>query len=160
MIIGIGNPLRGDDGAGIAVARRVKEQLAGEVDIIEQDGDGLQLLEVWRRASLVFLVDAMSSGTTPGTIAVFDVAKQHLPFKFFLSSTHIFGLPQAIELARALEQLPPKFLVFGIEGQNFELGSPLSEKVTHAINQVVSRLREKVDRYIRAKVRSPRSYDG
>jgi hypothetical protein len=63
IIIGIGNPLRGDDGAGIAVAHHLKGQFTAEVKVIEEAGDGLLLLEAWRDASSVFLVDAMSSGS-------------------------------------------------------------------------------------------------
>jgi len=43
VIIGIGNPVRGDDGAGIAVAHRLKEQFTAEVNVVEEAGDGLFL---------------------------------------------------------------------------------------------------------------------
>jgi len=148
VIIGIGNLLRGDDGVGIAVARELKRHLAGTVQIIEEAGDGLRLLEVWRQASSVFVVDAMSSGTAPGTIRVFDVHKHGLPLQFFPCSTHAFGLPHAIELARALKQIPPKFLVFGMEGQSFELGSPISNDVIQAVERVVTSIRKELNRHI------------
>ena len=140
LIIGIGNLLRGDDGAGIVAARELKKLISDNLEIVEESGDGLQLLETWREASSVFVIDAMRSGATPGTIRRFDVHREHLPFTDFANSTHAFGVPQAIELTRALDQLPPMFVVFGIEGENFELGSALSDRCRRAVDEVVARL--------------------
>jgi hydrogenase maturation protease len=150
IIIGIGNPLRGDDGAGIAVAHHLKGQFTAEVKIIEEAGDGLLLLEAWRDASSVFLVDAMSSGSAPGKIEVFNVHKQRVPVRFFPCSTHGFGLPHAIALARAIDQLPPEFLIFGIEGELFELGSHMSPRVVQAVGEVATRIHDTIQTQLKS----------
>jgi hydrogenase maturation protease len=49
------------------------------------------------------------------------------------AGTHGFGLAGAIELARALDRLPPRFVVVGIEAQGFDHGAPLSAPVLAAI---------------------------
>ncbi len=140
VIIGIGNTLCGDDGAGIAVVHRLKGRFTSEVKLIEESGDGLLLLEAWRDASSVFVIDAMSSGGAPGTIRIVDAHKDHVPSKFFLCSTHTFGLMQAIDLARILDQLPAEFLLFGIEAERCELSSQMFPPVIAAVEEVATRI--------------------
>ena len=53
---------------------------------------------------------------------------------------HGFGLNEAIELARALGQLPPRCIVFAIEGEAFETGAGLSSAVAAAVREVTDRL--------------------
>ena len=62
------------------------------------------------------LVDASSSGAAPGTIHRFDASAEPVPARSFRSSTHAFGVGEAIELARALGKLPGTVVVYGIEG--------------------------------------------
>ena len=49
-------------------------------------------------------------------------------------STHGFGLAEALELARALGQLPRRCIVYAIEGASFETGAPLSPEVAAAVD--------------------------
>src|SRR5512145_3075445 len=122
LIIGIGNEYRSDDAAGLIVARRLKERLADSVKVIEQSGDGAALMEAWRGAETVIIFDAVMSGAAAGTIHRFDVSAQPLPKSGFRCSTHAFGVAEAIELARALGELPRSLIVYGIEGNNFAAG--------------------------------------
>jgi hydrogenase maturation protease len=59
-----------------------------------------------------------------------------VPTKTFRSSTHAFGIGDAVELGRALGRLPARVVVFGIEGVDFALGSGLSERVAGAVEEV------------------------
>ena len=63
-----------------------------------------------------------------------------LPQGAFGVSTHGFGLHEAIELARALGQLPSHCVVYAIEGASFETGAPQSPLVAGAVVEVASRL--------------------
>ena len=53
----------------------------------------------------------------------------HVPAQLSFQSTHVFGVGEAIELARVLEQLPPILIVYAIEGENFSTGIGLTSKV-------------------------------
>jgi len=57
------------------------------------------------------------------------------------SSTHAVGLVEAIELARALARLPPRVLVYGVEGVRFETGAVLSRDVDAAIEPLTDAVR-------------------
>jgi hydrogenase maturation protease len=140
MIIGIGNEYRSDDGAGLLVARRLREILSAPVKIIEQSGEGAALVEAWKDLQNVILIDAVHSGAEPGTIFRFEAHQQAIPAQFFHYSTHAFSVAEAIELARALNQLPASLIVYGIEGKNFTAGIGLSPEVEKVVSEVVARI--------------------
>ena len=101
-------------------------------------------METWKGADAVILIDAVNSGSPPGTIHRLDPIGNPLPAEMFQSSTHAFSLRQAIEMARALNDLPPSVIVFGIEGQNFRAGTELSPEVSEALPELVRRVEEEV----------------
>ena len=144
VILGVGNEFRGDDGAGRAVARLLRLQLPPEISIHEATGEGTSLMDAWQGAARVILVDAVRSGATPGTIYRIDVSSAPLTTALFPCSTHSFGVADAIETARALHELPPQVVLFGIEGGCFDEKQGLSGEVQHSVialcRQIVSEL--------------------
>src|SRR5215475_6334161 len=127
IVFGVGNPDRGDDGAGPAVARRLWELPLQHVEIIEHGGEAATLIAKMDGATCVFVIDACTSGAPPGTIRRFDVSTAPVPGEVALGlSTHGFGPATAIELARSLGQLPHQCIVYTIEGASFVAGAPLS----------------------------------
>jgi hydrogenase maturation protease len=144
-VIGIGNPDRGDDAAGRAVARRLRGLLPPSVDIVEQDGEASTLLACLENAATAYVIDACASGAPAGTVRRFDVRAAPLPPDAFTLSTHDLGLAAAIELARALGQLPPRCFVFAIEAGRFAPGGPLSPPVAAAIAKVTDLVCAEID---------------
>jgi hydrogenase maturation protease len=134
LLIGLGNELRGDDGVGLEVARRLGERAArAGIEVREHQGEPTQLLEAWQGADSVVLVDTMRSGVPPGTIRRCDASREPLPAPVSASSsTHAFAVGEAIELARALHRLPERVIVFAVEGRSFATGAPLSAELMQA----------------------------
>ena len=139
-MIGIGNEYRSDDGAGIIVARRISERALSSCAVYEAGGEGTALMELWRHADDVILIDAVSSGAAAGTIHTFHPVEQPLPTGLFPYSSHAFGLAQAIEMSRVLNELPRQMIVYGIEGENFEMGTELSPAVQDSLDGVVEKV--------------------
>ena len=131
MVIGVGNALRHDDGAGLVVARRLRARRGGvPITVREHEDETLALLDLWAGSDAVVLVDAIRSGATPGTIHRFDASEEPLPSELRgSSSTHAVGIGEAIELARSLRRLPRRVLVLGVEGRRFDAGAGLSAEV-------------------------------
>ena len=128
----------------MAVARRLREDIhlwTDQVTIQEHNGEGASLIEAWKDAESVIVIDAVRSGAPPGAVQRFDASQRKLPAVFSSTSTHSFGLAEAIEMARTLKQLPPHTIVYGIEGENFAAGTELSAAVAHAVDDVVERIR-------------------
>lgn len=141
VVIGIGNPYRGDDGAGVAVVRKISELSITGVTVIIQDGEAARLIESWNENDSVIVVDTVSSGQDPGVLVRFDAVEDPLPVKYFShSSTHSFSLAEAVELARVLDKLPARLVIYGIEGKNFDNGSEISSEVTATIEEVTERI--------------------
>ena len=140
LIIGVGNEYRCDDGAGLIVARRLKQQTRDDVTVLEQSGEGAALMEAWKGVDTVVLIDAVNSGAKAGTIHRLDARAQPIPRKFFRYSTHAFSVGEAIELARTLGELPDHLIVFGVEGKTFKAGNGLSGEVEIAVRDTVERV--------------------
>jgi hydrogenase maturation protease len=133
-VIGVGAEDRGDDAAGIEVARSLKN-----VDAVTCLGGSLDVIHLWEGWSDVVIVDAMKSGAEPGTIKRFDGLCDRLPTKSFVT-THALAASEAIELARVLDRLPPKLTVLGIEAGHVDLGAPMSPEVEEAVARVVAEI--------------------
>jgi hydrogenase maturation protease len=148
LVIGLGNEFRGDDIAGLLVVRKLKQLFADrQVDFYEHSGEASFLISLWSEnleTSTVFLVDAVFSQDTIGTIHRFDLEQQTLATELFYS-THAFNLAEAIELARILNQLPKKIIFYGITGKNFQIGARLSAELPKAIDKLVKQMFEEIE---------------
>ena len=136
VIIGVGNAYSGDDAAGLAAARRLRGVASDRAVILTETGDPARLIEAWKGANTAIIIDAMHSGTKPGTIRRFDARAEQIPRDLLRYSTHRFGVADAIELARALNELP-HVIIYGIEGRHLQAGAGLSVEVERAVGQVV-----------------------
>jgi hydrogenase maturation protease len=148
-IIGCGNCDRGDDAAGVLVARRLLElgvetlgvENAG-LEIIEHSGESFSLMDSWTGSDRVVLIDATAPSGTPGQIRIWNVPADRLPGDVFPCSTHAYGVREAVELACAMNLLPRILLVCGIEGKQFCFGAPLSPEVERAVETAARQLLE------------------
>lgn len=147
LVIGVGNEDRGDDGAGLVAARQIQAKGLPQVRVIEQSGDGADLIDLWQQAQSVYLIDAMVTGTPPGTTQRFNIQAGALPAHLAQTSSHLFGVAQAIELGRVIGSLPPLLIVYGIEGRYFEHGAGLSAEVEAAVSAVVEQIIRDIESY-------------
>ena len=134
LVIGIGNPQRGDDGVGLEVARLVGQQdLAGVR--VTHCREPMRLLDELAAADVVVVVDAVSSGAPSGTIAVREVNDHPFPEWTGAGGTHAVGLGAVVELARALGRLPRRLVVVGVEADAFVTGTDVSACVRASVQQ-------------------------
>ncbi len=132
-IIGCGNPDRGDDAAGLLVARRLREL---GIEAREHSGETLGLLEAWDGADRVILVDAVCTGSAAGAVSVWEGDSAPVAGEPFRCSTHGVGIAEAIALGRVLDRLPPQLRIYGIEGRQFGRGAKPSPEVAAAVEAV------------------------
>jgi hydrogenase maturation protease len=148
IIIGIGNPYRGDDGVGLIVARSLRDRSPRGVAVVEQDGEPAALIDAWEGADVVVLIDAVSSGSPPGTVHAIDASKTRLNRDLFRHSTHSLGVAEAVELARSLGRLPRALWIYGIEGTNFGASQEMCQEVIGAIPQTVQTVLKKIEELV------------
>lgn len=149
LFIGLGNEFRGDDGVGPFLARNLAAMNVPGLKVIEQSGEGTDLMTAWQGIDFVIAADAVVSGQPAGTIFRFELPGDTIPGALFSKhSTHAFGLFQAIELSRTLGTMPEKIIIFGIEGKNFAAGDSLTQDVEKAAGVVLSRVVDEVGRIV------------
>lgn len=144
LVIGLGNPDRGDDGVGICVAQTLEGTLPDDVTLKTRRSDMLALLEDWRGYDVVICVDAAASMGNPGHIHRIEPDADALPVAPGLASSHGIGLAESLALSRALGTAPKRLVVFAIEGVSFETGAALSPEVAAAVAGVAALVRAEV----------------
>ena len=138
LVIGLGNPLRGDDGVGVCVAQMLTEQvLPPGVEVVDGGTQGLgivNLMEGWRR---VILVDAAAVGKSPGQFVRFTLDEARLPGDDQHLSVHAAGLNDALLLAQALKILPDEVIIFGVQPASLDWDSSLSPQVEATLSALI-----------------------
>ena len=150
LVVGIGNPSRGDDAVGPLVAERVARLGLVGVEVVTHD-EPLALVEHLAGRDDVVVVDAVrSSGGRPGTVHVIRVGPAPLHRDPVALGSHGLGVVDAVELARALGRLPRRLTLVGVEAEGIEVGAAVSDlvrdRLEDAVRAVVESLRERVDR--------------
>jgi hydrogenase maturation protease len=151
LVVGVGNPDRGDDGFGPSVAQRLRGRVPPAVRILERSGDALALIEDWNGIPSVIVIDAMAPISEPGRLRRFDLTDSPLPIGFAPSSSHAFGVAETVELARSLGRLPQCLVAYLVEGEKFGTGAPLSSAVVEAVEDVVECIVSEVLTILKAK---------
>ena len=145
LVLGIGNPLRSDDGVGIHVVESLRgENLGHKIDI--QEGlSGLDILGAISGYERIIIVDAIKSGADPGTIyklSLNDLQEQQ-PLHAF--STHDVDIPTMLKLGRDLYpgKMPEDIVIIAVEAQDIETFSETcTPQVEKAIREVVHLIKE------------------
>jgi hydrogenase maturation protease len=135
VVVAIGQPMAGDDGVGMAVARL----LAARGLEVRESADASVLLELLGEGRRVVLVDAVVGGGAPGT--VLRLAADALPAGIVPLSTHGVGVAEAVELARALhgEQATRALCIVGVVIERPRaLGAGLSPPVAGAVERAAA----------------------
>jgi hydrogenase maturation protease len=139
LVIGIGNPDRGDDAVGRLVARALRIRAPLDVRIEECQGEATELLHLLHQADCAWLIDAAQSSDAPaGTVRRLNVADRDLAHFSATTSSHGLGLIEAIGLARTLGYLPRHCVIYAIAGSSFSVGAPPGDTVTSAVAQVAT----------------------
>jgi hydrogenase maturation protease len=144
-IMGIGQPIRGDDGAGPAAVEqwsRSFPQTASdpEIHILYSETPGFDLLEVLQDAGAILIVDAVMTGSPAGSIHI--VPSFPGPETLTIEKrSHGFGIAEVTAvLKNAGFALPERFALLGIEIGNVEFGAGLSDPVQAAMPAAVQEI--------------------
>ena len=147
LVLGLGNELLADDGAGILAARALAEELKGQADIVETSLHGLALLEFFLGYQRAIVVDAIHTRAhPPGTIL--ELHPEDLP-TVKSPSPHYTGLPEMLVLAEQLElDFPREIIIFALEVvDTFTMGGDLTPPIKEALPELIRRVKEQVERW-------------
>jgi len=141
-VVGFGNSLAGDDGAGPAVIERLRDLVLPELVRAEVCGsDALTLPGLWRGEAEIWLVDGVISGSPPGTVhrlghrEVLGVPQRH-------ATVHSLSLPESLRwLALAYPEMASvSYRLWGIEAARVALVEGLTPVVAGAVDAVAAEI--------------------
>jgi hydrogenase maturation protease len=142
-IIGLGNSILTDDGAGIYAAREVSRRLAESglhagVDILESEVAGFDLMEMMVGWKQVILIDSIQfDDLEPGTVVRIEPDDLHTSLR--IRSVHQIDLPTVLELGRRMGlEMPANLTIFGIQAEDpFTFGESLTDAAERGMNEAV-----------------------
>lgn len=146
LVLGLGNPLRGDDGAGCRVVEELaRRELPPGIELLDGGAIGLGLLDLLEGWERVILVDAADMGQRPGEFVRFTPDDVRLAFTPDSFSFHHAGLSEVLALADALGRPLPEMVIFGIQPQKIGWGEGLSLAVETALPALIDAVIEEVN---------------
>jgi hydrogenase maturation protease len=139
LVIGFGNVLLSDDGAGVQLVERLRSDLGpGSAHFIDGGTLSFSLLSYIEATDSMLVVDAADMGGAPGTIGLFEGASMDA---FLMSarrrSVHEVGLIDLLDMARLQDCLPRRRALLCIQPQRIDWSETLSTPVAQALPQAV-----------------------
>jgi hydrogenase maturation protease len=139
LVLGLGNPIMGDDGAGLAALERLREgwELPQEVELVDGGTWGLSLLPLFESFRRIILLDAVHANVRPGSLLL--LTREQLPRYFSQKlSPHQLDLREVLAVAELRDALPETLLVVGVQPECVELHAGLSPRVDRAVGRMVA----------------------
>jgi hydrogenase maturation protease len=146
-VIGIGNPLRRDDGIGIVLLeklRKIKNQLPDTIDYIDGGTGGMNLLHLIPRFENVVLVDAVNFGGKTGESKIFSMEDVLSKRAVVTLSTHGSDFFQILQLSNRLKEVPNSIVIFGVQPKDTSFGQYLSEELEQLLDILLKDLQSEL----------------
>lgn len=144
VVIGLGNPLVGDDGLGLAALEQLRARGTDrEVELVDGGTWGLSLLPVIESAARVLLLDAIDADGPPGTLHI--LRRAELPrYLATRISPHEVDLQDVLALAELRGTLPQETVAIGLQPGRVETGCELSEAVRTRLDDLVAAVEQQL----------------
>jgi hydrogenase maturation protease len=148
LILGAGNLLLSDEGAGVHTIRRLLEtaDLPEQVQVLDGGTLGLDLLHYLEGIHYLLIVDAMETGGPPGTLRRLagDEVPAYLSIKM---SPHQIGLPDMLFAAKLRDLYPREVVIWGVQPGSIEVGLELTAAVAAQVDPLVEHITEELARW-------------
>lgn len=135
VILGIGNRLKGDDGAGSIIAEKLREKIKNKnILVIDAEKSPENYLGVIKKfhPSLILIIDAVDFGSFPGDFRIFKIEE----IKDTTISTHNFSLSFLKKLIGNTE-----IYILGIQPEKIKIGEEISKYVSNSIEKIFTFLK-------------------
>ncbi len=139
LVLGLGNTIMSDDGFGVKVVTTLSSRyrFPDKVKLLDGATLGLDLLPHLEGVDRLLIVDALEMQAEPGQ--VFRLEDEEVPRAFAHKlSVHQMGIQDLLAVAELQGHLPGKLVVWGVQPQNIQMGTELSEPVAAALSEVLA----------------------
>ncbi|MDA8156081.1 MAG: HyaD/HybD family hydrogenase maturation endopeptidase [Actinomycetota bacterium] len=148
VVLGIGNLLMRDEGAGVHAVGVLRENFSFPPGVTVMDGGtmGLDLLYFLEGADRLLMMDAVASGAQPGAVRMFE-GSEIPPSAWGKYSVHQIGLQDLVTAMRLTGQEPPEICLAGIEPKEVRLDIGLSAEVEAGLPALIDAVVKKLDNW-------------
>jgi hydrogenase maturation protease len=152
LVLGFGNVLLSDDGAGIRLVERLRSELGADAaEFVDGGTLSFSLLPYVEATHSMLVIDAADVGGEPGTICLFEGAVMDEFLKTSRRRTvHELGLIDLIDMARLLDCLPDQRALLCIQPGRIEWCEDLSGAVAEVMPEASRRASATLERWIQA----------
>jgi hydrogenase maturation protease len=145
LVLGLGNVVCTDDGAGIAAVHRLLQEYEMPEGVVALDGGtlGLSLLPLVDSADQLIMIDAIQAEGPPGTLVRIE-GSEVPPAVFERLSPHQIGVADLLAGATLLDRYPKRVILHGVVPESIELGLGRTPQVDASIPSLVQRVVEEL----------------
>jgi len=145
LVLGLGNVVCQDDGAGIAAIHKLLREYELPEGVLALDGGtlGLSLLPLVDSADQVIMVDAIRAEGPPGTLVRIE-GDEVAPAVYERLSPHQIGVADLLAGASLLDRYPDRVVLIGVVPESIDLGLGRTDAVEASIPELVERVVEEL----------------
>jgi hydrogenase maturation protease len=155
LILGLGNPILGDDGVGIAIARNIKERWPADpsTDIIEASLAGRFLLDLITGYQTVIVADAIITDEQSQAGSVYTISVEDLGAVVNPYASHALDLRTTVELGKQLGyEMPDTIRIYAVEiKENTVFREALSPEVEATVVPVARRIMQDLGKIVNSE---------
>lgn len=156
VLVGLGQSLRSDDAFGLIAVQLWQEKFPlsakhPSIRVEISQLPGLALIDLISGADAAIIVDAVNSGSPPGTIHIATL-NELSAFAEGSSTAHGWGVAETLALGLKLspESLPAEIFLIGVEGESFDPGEGLSTIVAGKLPTIADLIEAKIQDFIKS----------
>ncbi|HEY70729.1 MAG TPA: hydrogenase maturation protease [Anaerolineae bacterium] len=151
LVLSLGNPIRHDDGVGAAIIQRLAGEvsLPPDVKLLDAEMPGLEIILLTQQFQRLILIDAADLGLEAGEWVRIPLAASQVQLRCeeHLTSSHAFGLAEALSFGWAMKLLPSEILFYGVQPEELSWSFGLSESVSRVVDAICANLLEALQQF-------------
>lgn len=149
-IIGLGNPLRQDDGIGIKLIEKLvkkKNRFSQNIEFIDGGTGGISLIHLFAKFDIVLLIDAIDFNAKPGDFKFFKIDDKVYSDKNINFTTHEENILNVLKIFEKIYEKPELYM-FGIQPKKIDFKNKLTKELDNKIELILSSLEEKIKTFL------------
>ncbi len=142
-IIGLGNPIRADDGIGIRLIKEIrKKDLPPDVEVFDSGNRVMRLLHLLNDLEIAVIVDAVHFGGNPGDFVFFS--PEEVKSLNTSKNTHDTNILEVLELSKTLNKESKEIIIMGIEPKDTSFEEGISQELKDRLPEMIDELLKKI----------------
>jgi len=151
IVLGLGNILNRDEGAGVYALKELEkilpEKIKAEVELVDGGVLGMELLPYVEQASHLLILDAVDSGAQPGEVREYAKDEIELFYQGRIS-WHQLGFQEVLAVAKVRGKYPENVYLIGVQPANIKTGLGLSQKMKTSVQRMAKRAVEILEAWL------------